>query len=724
MPNTEHLFVREEVYPSWYPNALGYFTSLHAAGFVISKLDATHIEVVAGAGDAAAVIAIEGSWRWVESTVTRAHPGGSAGTYDIYVTGTATDIVSSPAPFTDDTTYSWALWIGTAGSTPTIVTGVVDIYRKVGSLQWDGAQITRIDQTVPAIGPHAHTHSSAGTDPIAPADIGAATETDLLAEVTRAEGVEATLVPTGSAATLSTLHLTGAGTALTVDNNELISGTSTIGGLLTAKSGATLDAATGTAGQTLTLTGRNAGVGVSSTLAVSSTGALTLTSGTSTLTGASSGGTVWTATTTAFNIPSGSQYQVGGTQISLSNLSNSTTGTGTTVVMSASPTITGTLTVAAVNASGAYTQTGAGANTFSGATTFSATGTAVTVTNTLSVGTVAATTFSGTPSFSGAVTGQTAAPGDNTLKLATTAFVTAAVAVGGASPATATPLMDGTGAVGTSLLYARQDHVHPSDTSRATLTTNTFTGLQTLQAGMTLDAGSGTAGQTITMTGRSSGAAASATLAVSSVGSLTGNVPTGQTVTWQVNATTVWSLSSTGIAITGTLSATGLVTANAGFTLDAGSGTAGQTLTLTGRASGAGVSSTVAVSSAGALTITSGTSSLVGATSGGTAFTASTSAFNVASGVAYQINGTTVIPSGATGSTGTGNVVLSAGPTLTGTTTIATAAVTTFSGTPNFTGAVTGQTAPANDNSAKLATTQWVQQNLVSAPFLVFEPYS
>ena len=33
--------------------------------------------------------------------------------------------------------------------------------------------------------------------------------------------------------------------------------------------------------------------------------------------------------------------------------------------------------------------------------------------------------------------------------------------------ATATPLMDGTGAVGTSAKYARQDHRHPTDTSRA-----------------------------------------------------------------------------------------------------------------------------------------------------------------------------------------------------------------------------------------------------------------
>lgn len=39
---------------------------------------------------------------------------------------------------------------------------------------------------------------------------------------------------------------------------------------------------------------------------------------------------------------------------------------------------------------------------------------------------------------------------------------------GGADPATVAPLMDGTAAVGTSTKYARQDHVHPTDTSRAT----------------------------------------------------------------------------------------------------------------------------------------------------------------------------------------------------------------------------------------------------------------
>ena len=47
---------------------------------------------------------------------------------------------------------------------------------------------------------------------------------------------------------------------------------------------------------------------------------------------------------------------------------------------------------------------------------------------------------------------------------------------GAGAPGTAPPIMDGTAAVGTSMLFARQDHVHPSDTSRAPLASPTFTG--------------------------------------------------------------------------------------------------------------------------------------------------------------------------------------------------------------------------------------------------------
>lgn len=67
-------------------------------------------------------------------------------------------------------------------------------------------------------------------------------------------------------------------------------------------------------------------------------------------------------------------------------------------------------------------------------------------------------------------TGSTGAPLDLTV-----AQVQAMLAV--PSPSTVAPLMDGTAAVGTSLLFTRQDHVHPSDTSRAPLASPTFTGV-------------------------------------------------------------------------------------------------------------------------------------------------------------------------------------------------------------------------------------------------------
>jgi hypothetical protein len=46
-------------------------------------------------------------------------------------------------------------------------------------------------------------------------------------------------------------------------------------------------------------------------------------------------------------------------------------------------------------------------------------------------------------------------------------------------PATVAPLMNGAAAVGVSLLYARQDHVHPTDTSRAPLASPALSGVPT-----------------------------------------------------------------------------------------------------------------------------------------------------------------------------------------------------------------------------------------------------
>ncbi len=76
------------------------------------------------------------------------------------------------------------------------------------------------------------------------------------------------------------------------------------------------------------------------------------------------------------------------------------------------------------------------------------------------------------PHFSGVPQAPTAAADTNTLQIANTTFV---LGQAGAS----NPLIDGTAAPGTSLRYARQDHVHPTDTTRAPVASPTFTGTVT-----------------------------------------------------------------------------------------------------------------------------------------------------------------------------------------------------------------------------------------------------
>jgi hypothetical protein len=72
--------------------------------------------------------------------------------------------------------------------------------------------------------------------------------------------------------------------------------------------------------------------------------------------------------------------------------------------------------------------------------------------------------------LTGAPTAPTAAIDTNSTQLATTAFVLG-------QAASATPLIDGTAAVGTSTRYGRADHVHPTDTTRSAVASPTFTGI-------------------------------------------------------------------------------------------------------------------------------------------------------------------------------------------------------------------------------------------------------
>ena len=73
------------------------------------------------------------------------------------------------------------------------------------------------------------------------------------------------------------------------------------------------------------------------------------------------------------------------------------------------------------------------------------------------------------PSFTGTPLSTTAAADTNTTQIATTAYVLG-------QAASTTPLINGAAAVGSSLRYARADHVHPTDTTRAPLESPSFTG--------------------------------------------------------------------------------------------------------------------------------------------------------------------------------------------------------------------------------------------------------
>lgn len=83
------------------------------------------------------------------------------------------------------------------------------------------------------------------------------------------------------------------------------------------------------------------------------------------------------------------------------------------------------------------------------------------------------------PVFTGTPAAPTAATADNSTTLATTGFVKAqGYALSSAIPVASTtnPVMDGAVAVGTGTTWARADHVHPNDTSKANLASPVFTG--------------------------------------------------------------------------------------------------------------------------------------------------------------------------------------------------------------------------------------------------------
>jgi hypothetical protein len=125
----------------------------------------------------------------------------------------------------------------------------------------------------------------------------------------------------------------------------------------------------------------------------------------------------------------------------------------------ASPTFTGTVTIPSGASIGGYLTTSAAAAAYAPLASPTFTGT-VTIPSGASIA---------SPGLTGTPTAPTAAASTNTTQIATTAFV-----LGQAS--STTPATNGTAAVGTGTTFARADHVHATDTSRAPLASPTFTG--------------------------------------------------------------------------------------------------------------------------------------------------------------------------------------------------------------------------------------------------------
>lgn len=143
-----HEFKREERYPSYFVNRLQDFISASRTDLRLTRKNNTEVEVAPAEPYGIAAIDLQGLWRFRETAVARAHPGGIAGTYVVWAVGTKQKIAEVPKPFTDETDYKFDLRI-TAGPNPE--GAGVEVFEKIGEIDWDGAKITALRQTYNAV---------------------------------------------------------------------------------------------------------------------------------------------------------------------------------------------------------------------------------------------------------------------------------------------------------------------------------------------------------------------------------------------------------------------------------------------------------------------------------------------------------------------------------------------------------------------------------------------
>lgn len=137
-------FKRNDVFPSFFANRIQDFLSAAETNLRITRKNATTIEIVPDAELGIAAVALEGRWRFIEETISRAHPGGVKGTYFIWAVALDSDVDNTPDPFTDHTVYAFDLRI-TSGVNPS--GEGVEVFEKIGEIDWSGAAIEAIRQT-------------------------------------------------------------------------------------------------------------------------------------------------------------------------------------------------------------------------------------------------------------------------------------------------------------------------------------------------------------------------------------------------------------------------------------------------------------------------------------------------------------------------------------------------------------------------------------------------
>lgn len=135
---------RETVFPSFFPNRLQDFLSGVITNVKLSRKNGTTVQVVPDTELGVAAVNIQGQWRFNEVAIERAHPGGAKGTYVVWAVATKTSINNTPDPYTDHTVYAFDLRI-TSGANPT--GEGVEIFEKIGEIDWSGAAIEAIRQT-------------------------------------------------------------------------------------------------------------------------------------------------------------------------------------------------------------------------------------------------------------------------------------------------------------------------------------------------------------------------------------------------------------------------------------------------------------------------------------------------------------------------------------------------------------------------------------------------